>query len=225
MQLFWQYREGRKKLIVFCNGWGMDAHPFMPLDSNECDILHLYDFSELPVIDAVLADIAPYSERILLSWSMGVWAGQHLFDRHGHLFSRAIAVNGTLCPVDTHYGIPRNLFAGTMAGWSELSRRKFYRRLTGGGTIEQKFLQYQPQRSLTDQQRELAYYLSEADCISREQSIYREVVISDNDRIVPTANQLSFWGEETVMHPGGHFPFYRSNDWEQFLSDIHANES
>lgn len=203
----------------------MDFHPFVPLGSRDYDILHICDFSELSARNEVLTDIDPYSERILLSWSMGVWGGQRLFAGYAHLFARTIAVNGTLCPVDNHYGIPRELFAGTLSGWSELSRRKFYRRLTGGGAIEQKFLQYQPKRSLTDQQRELAYYLSDADCISRTQSIYREVLISDTDRIVPTVNQLSYWGKKNVQHVGGHFPFYSWNDWDHLLSDIHSNYS
>lgn len=201
----------------------MDPHPFKLLGSRDYDILHIYDFSELSTIDGVLADINSYSERILISWSMGVWGGQHLFDGLGHLFARSIAINGTLCPVDDQYGIPRELFAGTMGGWSELSRRKFYRRLTGGGTIEKKFLKYQPMRSITDQKRELAFYLSDADCIARNQSIYREVLISDRDRIVPTVNQLSYWGKDIVMHAGGHFPFYDWNSWDHLLSDIHLN--
>lgn len=201
----------------------MDAHPFLPLASREYDVLHLFDFCELSAIAPVLAEIEPYSERILLSWSMGVWGGQQLFADHPHLFARTIAINGTLCPVDDQHGIPRELFAGTMRGWSEASRRKFFRRLTGGGAIEQQFLQHQPNRLLADQQRELACYLSAVDCIARERSIYQEVFISEHDKIMPTANQLSYWGESGAMLGGGHFPFYRWQSWDQLLADIHAN--
>lgn len=200
----------------------MDWNPFAPLGSGHYDVLHLYDFRDMQSVATIYAALEPYDECVLLAWSMGVWGGQRLFLHHANRFDRIIAINGTLCPVDNRYGIPRDLFAGTMAGWSESSRRKFYRRLTGGGEIEQKFLKHQPRRTLVDQQLELAYYLADADCTARQHGIYREVVICDHDRIVPTANQLSYWGNDIVLRAGGHFPFYSWKDWGQLLSEIHS---
>ncbi len=219
MKSCWQHRANREKLLVFCNGWGMDERPFLPLASRDLDVLHCYDFRQID-IDAVLPEIGAYRERVLLSWSMGVWGGQQIFGESSEQFDRTIAVNGTLCPVDDRFGIPRNLFAGTLEGWSQITRQKFYRRLCGNGEIERRFLQHQPARSLADQRQELAYYLDAADCGKREQSIYREVVVAEKDRIVPTANQLAFWGERATMLADSHFPFYRWHCWDDLLDGL-----
>jgi len=206
-------------LLVFCNGWGMDGRPFQPLASRNFDVLNCYDFRETD-IDAVRPWILGYRERVLVSWSMGVWGGQQLFGECSELFGRTIAVNGTLCPVDDRYGIPEKLFAGTLVGWSETARQKFYRRLCGSKTIERRFLEHQPSRLLPDQRQELAYYLEATDCGKKEQSIYREVVIAERDRIVPTSNQLAFWGERATILADGHFPFYRWQCWDDLLDSL-----
>jgi len=220
MKLHWQYKMDRKKLLIFCSGWGMDEHPFMPLTSDDYDVALLYDYRESIECSGLLDEVTSYSERVLMGWSMGVWGGQQLFSEHAALFDRAIAINGTLCPVNDRYGIPRELFAGTMAGWSELSRRKFYHRLAGNKDVERTFLCFQPKRTVVDQQQELAYYLNNADCIDPKKSMYREVIVSERDRIVPTANQLEYWGERVLQLAGGHFPFYRWSSWDEALRDI-----
>lgn len=222
MKYSWLHKEGRDRLLVFCNGWGMDPRPFLVLAASAYDVLNLYDFRNVRECGAPLDLLAEYDERLLLGWSMGVWAGQQLFAGHEQLFTRTIAVNGTLCPVDDRYGIPRKLFAGTMEGWSESARHRFYRRLCGEREVEERFLQNQPLRSLADQQDELAYYLETAGHLERERSIYREVVISAKDRIVPTAHQLAYWGEAGVVRlAGGHFPFYCWDCWDDLLKHVH----
>jgi biotin synthesis protein BioG len=198
----------------------MDARPFAPLTSREFDVVNLYDFRELATGLLPSGIFTDYGERILIGWSMGVWAGQRLFAHCHQLFSRTIAINGTLCPIDNRYGIPRELFTGTREAWADLSRRKFYHRLCGGKEVEKCFLDHQPERTLLDQQAELAWYLEMSDCLEPKESIYREVAISADDRIVPTVNQLAYWGDEQVIRlTGGHFPFYRWSGWDELLED------
>lgn len=220
MHISWQYRLDRDNVLVFCNGWGMDHNPFTPLGSREYDVVLLHDFSSLAKIDDLLPTVERYRQRVLVGWSMGVWGGQMLFPAEDQLFHRTIAVNGTLRPIDDRYGIPKDLFAGTMEGWSELTRRKFYHRLCGASEIERAFLACQPCRSLADQQRELACYLESCAGIPREHSIYSEIVVSEKDRIVPTLNQRAFWGDEVFSLAGGHFPFYQWEYWDDFLQSI-----
>ena len=47
MKQSWLHKQSLNKLIVFCNGWGMDEHPFRPLHSFGYDVLMLYDYSDL----------------------------------------------------------------------------------------------------------------------------------------------------------------------------------
>lgn len=221
MRSSWLQKNGADCVIVFCNGWGMDCIPFLPLVSYKADVLILYNFQALDLAKAPIELLAEYPKRILIGWSMGVWAGQKLFAEHNHLFSQKIAVNGTLCPIDDRYGIPRNLFQGTLAGWSELARSKFYYRLCGSKIIERQFLLNSPGRELEDQKEELAWYLKNVDCLEQGKSIYETVVVSGKDRIVPTSNQIEFWGQERVIQiEGSHFPFYRWNSWDEMLQSI-----
>lgn len=230
MKYSWLHKHKRNRVIVFCNGWGMDARPFAPLTSREFDVVNLYDFRELDTDQLPSGIFTDYAERILIGWSMGVWAGQRLFADCHQAFSRKLAINGTLCPIDSRFGIPRELFAATKEAWSELSRRKFYHRLCGSKEVEQRFLDHQPERTLIDQQAELACYLERCDCLEQQHSIYHEVAVSDNDRIVPTANQLAFWrdargdgwdDEKVIRLTGSHFPFYRWPGWDELLENMH----
>ncbi len=221
MKSEWLHKGQGDTLIVFCNGWGMDSHPFSVVSAEKYDVLNLYDFRGYEDLTSVLQVMSRYNERILLSWSMGVWAGQLMFSTYTDLFSRRIAMNGTLCPIHDDLGIPRELFAGTMQTWSDISRSKFYYRVCGNRQIHARFCDHQPQRSLADQQQELGYYLQAADCIQRDKSIYTEVIISDNDRIVPTAHQLAFWGEDNVTFiAGAHFLFYNWECWDDILAAV-----
>ena len=78
----------------------MDEYPFSPLKSNEWNVIMFYDYSDL-VPDLDLATIfSEYEEIVLIAWSMGVWAGQQIFSSFKDDLQGALAINGTLCPVD-----------------------------------------------------------------------------------------------------------------------------
>ncbi|SDP76714.1 pimeloyl-ACP methyl esterase BioG family protein [Desulforhopalus singaporensis] len=214
----WLIQRNRDRLIVFCNGWGMDDRPFTAIPSEEFDVLHIYDHRPPWTTEPLLSRIRRYTAPVLVSWSMGVWAAHHYFEKTAPIFSAAIAVNGTLCPIHSRYGIPQELFAGTMSGWSEPARRKFYSRLCGNRAVWDNFSGQFPARDCADQRDELAFYLENADCINKSDSIYSHVVVGDKDRIVRTENQLSFWKtDKTTLVPGSHFLFYDYSSWDHFV--------
>ena len=220
MRLFWQYKENREKLLVFCNGWGMDHQPLLPLAAHDYDVLLLSDFQKTGELEELFALIAGYPCRVLVGWSMGVWNGQNLFAGQSRLFSRAIAINGTLCPVDDRWGIPVDLFTATLDNWTEATRLKFYRRLAGGSDVYRQVAVHCPERSVEDQRQELVFYLRECDCRGRADAIYTTAVVASHDRFVPTANQLAFWGDGAGRVDGGHFPFYRWPSWDAMLAEV-----
>lgn len=222
MKTAWLHHRSQQQLVVFCCGWGMDERPFRSLAADDLDILLLYDFRKTGDSQEVFQWVESYRQRILIGWSMGVWGGQLLFGRRPGLFSRTVAINGTLCPVDTRFGISPELFAGTMRGWSERSREKFYQRMCGSTQVLEGFLREPPRRTLDDQQNELAHYLENASCLDRSESIYHEVVVSSGDRIVPVASQLAYWQLAVANLDGPHFPFYRWRTWNQLLDEVPA---
>jgi hypothetical protein len=45
---------------------------------------------------------------------------------------------------------------------------------------------------------------------------YNKVLISDNDKIIPTKSQVAFWGIEPNLK-GGHCPFFQFKKWSELL--------
>ncbi len=214
----WLHKAGREKLIIFCNGWGMDGTPFQPLTSSEYDVYMFYDYRDLIPPQPIEDIIHGYRQVALISWSMGVWVGQKLFSESAGLLHRAIAINGTLCPVDDKLGIPEKIFAETLSGFNETTRMKFYRRMCRENTNLKMFLMRQPQRSPVEQCDELAALQKAVECISVKRSIYDKIIIAEYDWIVPSENQRRFWsGKQITEIAGFHFLFYLWQSWDHLL--------
>ena len=206
--------------MIFCNGWGMDARPVASLESCRRDVLMLYDYTNL-VPDLDLERVMNrYEETALVAWSMGVWAGQQLFAPYRRQLQTSLAVNGTLCPIDDQYGIPRDIVLATLEQFDEKQRSKFYHRMCRDRELYRRFLQDQPARSVDSQKRELASLLKTAGCDLREKSIYRRSLVANHDFIMPTANQLNFWPEKMVKRLDGyHFLFYSYQSWDGIVAE------
>ena len=220
MKTLWLHRHNRKALLIFCNGWGMDGCPFLPLRAQAIDVLMCYDYADLEVEMDLSSLIGGYDEAHLVGWSMGVWAGQHLFAAEAGCFQRKIAINGTLCPIHDRLGIPVGIFSSTLDNFNEATRLKFYRRMCRErGTLE-TFLAHQPERGIDNQRLELQRLLQATDCLSAEDSIYTDIVIAERDFILPTVNQQDFWrGQNVHILDGSHFLFYGWENWDDVLYD------
>jgi pimeloyl-[acyl-carrier protein] methyl ester esterase len=223
MKTLWLHKCNRERLLVFCNGWGMDGRPFVPLQAHAYDVLMCYDYSDpdLEINQDIIELIGGYTEAHLLGWSMGVWAGQRLFAAQADLFQWKIAVNGTLCPIHDRFGIPTHIFSSTLDNFNETARLKFYRRMCRErGTLE-AFLAHQPERNIEDQRQELESLLHSADCLSADVSIYQDIVIADRDFIMPSACQERFWTQKNArIIDGSHFLFYGWNSWDDVLQAL-----
>ncbi len=221
MKSDWLHQQQQEQLIIFCNGWGMDATPFLPLGAGKYDVLMLSDYRDLTLDLDPATLFSRYQCTILISWSMGVWAGQQIFQPWSHCFQGAIAINGTLCPVHDQFGIPVQFYDATLAQFSEVSRLKFYRRMCRDRQTLEIFLDHQPQRSVESQALELAALQGVVDCQSAESAIYTHVLIADQDLVVPTANQIAFWqGREVRRVEGSHFLFYGWKSWDELVGTL-----
>ena len=114
-----------------------------------------------------------------------------------------------------------------MIGFGESARLKFYRRMCREKTNLQLFLANQPRRSLKDQGEELAALKKIVDCIPAEESMYKEIIVSEYDWVVPSANQFEFWQARSVTSVSGfHFLFNLWQSWDHLLdfSDAAAQD-
>ncbi len=196
----------------------MDDRPFGDLSSAAYDVYMLYDYRRLATFPDIEVLAREYEQVHLVGWSMGVWVGQKLFADKRDLFDRTIAINGTLCPIHDDFGIPKQVFAATLADFGENARGKFYKRMCREKANLGKFLARPPQRTIEDQREELAVLQNMVDCLPAEDSIYQTIIISESDLIVPSANQFVFWQGRQVMPVSGfHFLFNLWQSWDQLL--------
>lgn len=224
----WLARGAGGDLIVCCNGWGMDRYPFSGLGTDPFDIFLISDYSSLHLSASLLGLLPGYRHRILIGWSMGVWAAQRLFAEHAAWFQRRIAINGTLCPIDDRYGIPREVFAGTLRDFSAQVLERFYRRMCKEPGAYSFFDHRRPQRDLADQHRELAVLQGIVADPVAEDPFFSDVIVSANDLIIPTAHQLAFWdsrpGVNVVSLPGCHYPFFRWQSWAAIVNLVTGDD-
>lgn len=221
MKSKWLHRKENKKLILFCNGWGMDEYPLSPLQSDEWNVLMFHDYSDFVPDQDLHGILNEYTEIVLIAWSMGVWVGQQIFSSFKDDLQGALAINGTLCPVDDQFGIPRDVMQATLDNYDEKQRLKFYHRMCRDRALYRDFLKNQPARKVDDQRKELAHLLQTANCNKNDKPIYDCALVADHDFIMPTKNQLNFWPKRMVRRVDGyHFLFYSYRSWDEIVGGL-----
>lgn len=205
MKYKWLNQKNNQKLIVFFNGWGMDENIISHLECEDYDILTFYDYNTLET-DFDFNLLNNYDNKFLIAWSMGVMIGS-IFSSKLDKLNQSIAINGTLKPIDAEYGIHPKIYDLTIKGFDEKGRKKF---ISSMFDIEPNLI---CNRTLKDQQSELIALKNNA---ANEDFKYTKVLISDNDKIIPTKSQIKFWKTEANIK-SGHCPFFKYSKWSELI--------
>jgi len=186
MKKLWINKKNNSELLLFFNGWGMDEKPFSHLAvDNDLDIMMVYDYTTLEDI----AELNDYRTVHLAAWSLGVFAAAKVLA--GKKFASAVAINGTLKPINEGEGIAPAIFQGTIDSWSEVARMKFNRRMCGEhGRIFNANL---PERSIESQKAELIALQELITNSPAPENIFKQAVISAKDKIFPLHAQEEHW--------------------------------
>lgn len=203
MEYRWLNRKNNKELIIFFNGWGMDESVVSHLDCGNYDVLMFYDYNSLNT-DFNFQQLNEYSKKHLVSWSMGVMTAT-LFDINP---DSAIAINGTLKPIDNQFGIPERIYDLTIKGFNQKGAERFIRSM-----FDKEVTTINIKRNLDNQKSELAVLKTYS---ANSDFQYSKVYISDNDKIIPTKNQCAYWNKVPNLS-SGHCPFFLFNKWEDVL--------
>ena len=208
MKYKWLNRGENNKIILFFNGWGMDKNVVKHLDCEDYDVLMFYDYNTLET-DFDWDSLNIYSEKNLIAWSMGVMISGCLAPSLTLPLGegRKIAINGTLKPIHAEFGIHPKIYDLTINGFDEKGRNRF---------INSMFLKKQeinPSRNIQNQHSEL---IALKNYKSNTDFKYTKVIISDNDKIIPTKSQVKFWGVEPNIK-AGHCPFFEFEKWSELL--------
>lgn len=217
MRLQFITNHHNERLLLIFAGWGMDTRPFNGLQRSGYDVAVAYDYTgfDSEKSAAVVERIAKeYVETVVVAWSFGVRAAQGILSILSEAevsITRTVAINGTPMHIDDRLGIPTGIFSGTLAGLSERSVEKFYRRMFDSSADYAAFAPYKPDRTLQSLRDELETFGSLMP-LPVAHSLWDIALISDADRIFPTANQQEAWrGVNTeFLSESSHFPDFQS---------------
>ncbi|WP_297113589.1 pimeloyl-ACP methyl esterase BioG family protein [uncultured Porphyromonas sp.] len=222
----------RQLIIYFC-GWGMTpatvAHLTLP---PQCDLLALYDYRILELSDD-LADLPwdSYEAVTIVAWSLGVWAAEQVVPHWSILPTkqRLIAVAGSPYPMHDQWGIPKQIFVGTLEGLTDENRQRFNRRMCGGKRYKQLYdiLSERPTTELRDELQ--AVYDSLATPEASESTPHTRLawdlaIIGERDQIFPAKNLSTLWkavNVPTLLLPDGyHYLFDLWQSWSELWAPI-----
>ena len=215
MQFNWLNRQNSATLILFFNGWGMDANVINSLSCAGVDLLEINDYSTI----TPLPKFQEYEQTILIAWSLGVIVAAQCAIKA----DLAIAINGTLRPIDDQFGIPPTIFAGTIDNWHEHGRNKFNRRMCGDRETLAHFNSNSPARSIKAQQQELIAIRDTVKTQPEPVNIFDVTIICSGDRIVPPAAQNAYWSEQNttiIKLDAPHYLFKRWNSWKELIDSV-----
>lgn len=183
-------KDRKRSLVLFFAGWSMDATPFNGLSQLDCDSVVVYDYTNLSLEKNILDG---YANVFVFAWSFGVYAAAYWLRKENLSPTMAVAINGTLSPIDDELGIPVGVFNGTLENLSEKSLQKFYRRMCLSAEQYAEFMSTRPKRDLESLRSEL---ISIRDLSAQHPDVFKswtKAYVADDDRIFPTANQTKAW--------------------------------
>ncbi len=222
MKTDWIIRKGNTELLLFFSGWGMDRiladHLALSLPHNPgFDLLACHDYRTAE-IDAGTRDAMRFYERLtVVAWSFGVWAAAHT---PLPPVSHAVALNGTLAPVNRVAGIAPDVFKATLDTYGDDARRRFSRRMCGGGEALDHYLSLEPRRSSVCQKEELAAFAARLDAPGSPESFrYDHVIIGGKDLVFSPSCQFAAWRgyAQTVIADMPHYPFFHLESLQEVL--------
>lgn len=194
-----------RRLILIFAGWAMDWRPMKNLRRQGYDIAVVWGYGD-GNFDAAFTE--GYDEICVVAWSLGVAVAPEAVGAFKDKITLAIAVNGTMRPVDDECGIPAAIFRGTLDGLDDRNLTKFYRRVAGSRDAYERFAADLPDTDLESLRAELAMF---ADYCPREMT-WDVAIIGSRDAIFPPENMHRAWQGRTrcVSTDDAHLPDFQS---------------
>lgn len=186
MKIEFIHRGAATRLILIFAGWSTDTRFYCKCVFNGWDTAIIYDYQ-----DMTMPEIPnQYQTIYLFAYSLGVWAASFA----GINADVRVAVFGTAEPVSDTYGIPDAIFSGTINGLNQMNLTKFHRRMAGDGdTFMLMSEMLPPTPDITVLKKELLAICNHAKKHSTTYYNWNRAYIANNDRIIPTINQLRYW--------------------------------
>lgn len=216
MKHLWLNKKDNKNLILFFNGWAMNETAVNHLDCSNYDILMVSDYRKIDFSFCDF-DFSKYEKKYLIAWSMGVYVS-NLFKKELLGFDKKIAINGTNKIIDDDFGIPKKVYKVTVKYLNEESKDKFILNMFKGGLNKKRL---NPNIKIDRPLEELKEELTEIQRVKINETLdFDKIIISKDDRIVPTKNQINFWqglNKNYELINSTHCPFEIYSSWTDLI--------
>lgn len=212
-------KENNPELILFFAGWGSDENLFSRDIKEGYDYMLCFDYQDL---EFDYTPVMQYENITVLAWSMGVWVATNILSKEKAStlkIKEKIAFNGTTNPINDTYGIPVEIFKGTMENFSDKTLTRFRRRICGNTENTKEFLSHLPYRSMDSLKQELWGLWNMVQEDDKEKSLKWDMaIIGMSDKIFPPENQIASWkGTETQVVTQADMEHYCSEFFNHFL--------
>ncbi|TFH33916.1 MAG: DUF452 family protein, partial [Bacteroidia bacterium] len=164
----------------------------------------------------------------VIGWSMGVWAAEYMAASMNLKPDLSIAINGTPFPADNRYGIPLEVFEGTLNRLDDRVIYKYHLRLFGKKKVLEENIDKISARSLKSFTDELRWLYNRIMETYEKRYSWDISLICSEDRVFPFNNMLNYWNtrKETKLCSLAlpHYPFFK---WKSFreMVDFLCSES
>ncbi len=211
-------QDNSEQLILFFCGWGGDEKAFEHLQCSTSDVLFLSDYRNLELEENIIDSIREYPSIKIIAWSFGVWVAAYSVKKYELPIQEAIAINGTLFPVDDEKGIPEKIANATLEHLTEASVFKFQRRMVGA-EYWKEYLPLVPNRDLKDIKSELSAlykYFKQ----NQVEDLFTTIIIGKRDMIFPYLNQKNAWKNKAgvLEIEACHYCFLNWDSWNALLN-------
>ncbi len=200
-------------------GWGMSAHPFVPVAAGGVDVLMVSNYTNLgPLPEKLFEQLQGYTTCHLVAWSMGVWMSGYLLKEFDEIFTLKMAIGGTLNPVHKTQGIPPLSYDAIAGNFTATTLEAFYSSMFTDEEEKQLFFKHQPPRIMDKLLTELNGFKEHYTNHKAAPDIFTHKIITSRDRVFPCKNQIRAWGKKhSTILKLPHFPFYALGNWNALL--------
>ncbi len=192
--------ENHDTALLIFDGFGGSTKRVETLDfaPQGWSVFFVYDYTN----EDFNLDLSGYKNIYLLAWSLGVW--QAAVTLGSVNLTKAVAINGTLNPIDANFGIAPEVYQGTLTNWSEIARKKFERRIGLPAIIGST-------NEIEAEKNELIALRQRIETTPEPKNIYQQILIGSKDRIFLAENQQRFWSQTSTAMTLVDAPHYLHN--------------
>ncbi|OUS06242.1 hypothetical protein A9Q96_09655 [Rhodobacterales bacterium 52_120_T64] len=191
-------------VIVIFGGWAIGSGVFEHLKTS-ADVLFISDYRDL---DFELPDLDHYETRTLVAWSFGVASYCYWQQRRRDPFTRKVAINGSMAPIDQLCGIAPRTLQKTIDTLSNESFQVF---------LARSFGEEQPLHSIDISARRAELVAVQQRDYSQTIQVWDKVWISRDDQIFSFKNMQRAWGDQSDVLDAPHVPFDMWTTWKEIL--------